>query len=145
MNGFERVVELLLSAKKGMTSRELADALGSTVNVASKYADRAYRRGLINKLQEPIRSTNGGGRTMRYFAPQFVAGATRENQNRLVAEIERLRKVRRNRRRAERMRGDLPMDGYADRPFVHRLVPADQAPPFGVVQPKWVFDLAQSS
>lgn len=149
MTVIDDVLGVLGKAQKGMLSREVAAALKhKDASYASKYLDRAVSQGLVLKMPEGRHSSEGGGRVMRYFVPEFAVGAMAENA-RQTAELKRLARLsakesqRRRRSRAQGERRERESDG--ELPFTHRVIPAGQAKPMRVVQPRWVFDLAQSS
>lgn len=149
MTVIDDVLAVLKTAEKGMLSREVAEALGhKNASYSSKYLDRALNFGLLMKVPEGRKSSEGGGRVMRYFLPEFAAGAMAENE-RQAAELRRLARIsakesqRRRRARAQGERRQRESDG--ELAFVHRVIPAGQAKLPRLLQPKWVFDLAQSS
>lgn len=149
MTVIDDVLAVLKTAEKGMLAREVAEALGhKNASYSSKYLDRALNHGLLMKVPEGRRSSEGGGRVMRYFLPEFAAGAEQENA-RQTAELKRLARISKKeseKRRRQRAQADRRIrESGGEAAFVHRWVSADKAKLPRLLQPKWVFDLAQSS
>ena len=66
MTVIDDVLAVLKTAEKGMLAREVAEALGhKNASYSSKYLDRALNHGLLMKVPEGRRSSEGGGRVMR--------------------------------------------------------------------------------
>lgn len=146
MTVVDDVVAVLRTAPKGMLSRDVAAKLGhKSARWSSKYIDRAVQAGLVLKAPEGRGAEGGGGRSMRYFTPEHAVGAMEENVLR-VAELKRQAAIskkaseKRRRQRAQANRRQRESDG--ELAFVHRVVPASQARPLRIQQPRWVFDLA---
>lgn len=149
MTVVDDVIAVLRTAPKGMLSRDIAQVLGHKhARWTSKYIDRAVQAGMALKAPESRGPEGGGRRVMRYFTPEHAVGAMEENAIR-VAELKRLAVVnkkaseKRRRRRAQAERRQRESDG--ELAFVHLVVPVSEAKPLRLLQPRWVFDLAQSS